>query len=125
MNSTQHTPESVGEHVKQVAALLPFEVKLDADMGGTFTLQIDLGTRGGVDDPPDTAGIDPDDLSEPQWWVDIEGGRRTFISNLGLDSRLSSIAAWVADTAQAEGCPAVEASKVGVVPGASSPARLV
>jgi hypothetical protein len=67
----QPTVTAVDAHVQQVAVLLPFPVQLDADMGGTFTLQIDLGRRGGVDDPHDTAGIDPD---EPRWWVDVEGG---------------------------------------------------
>jgi len=109
MSSMQHTPKSVGEHVKQVAALLPFDVELAADMGGTFTLQIDLGTRRGVDDPPDTAGIDPDDLPEPRWWVDIEGGRETFISDFGLGADPSAIAAWVAGIARVEECPAAEA----------------
>ncbi|WP_374008492.1 hypothetical protein [Leifsonia sp. LS-T14] len=78
-------------------------MQLDADMGGTFVLQIDLGRRGGVDDPHDTAGIDPDD---PRWWVDIEGGERTFISDLGLDANPQAVADWIATTAHQQQCPA-------------------
>ena len=66
MTEEQPSYETVDAHVKQVAALLPFPVELDADMGGAFVLQIDLGQRGGVDDPHDTAGIDHDDLPTPR-----------------------------------------------------------
>lgn len=93
----------VDAHVQRVAALLPFPVELDADMGGTFALQIDLGQRGGVDDPHDTAGIDPD---SPRWWIDIEGGEHTYLSNLGLDADPAAVAAWSAHTATEAGCPA-------------------
>lgn len=94
---------TVDELVKKVAALLPFSVQLEADMGGTFTLQIDLGRRGRVNDPHDTAGIDPDD---PRWWLDIEGGKRTYISDLGLDTDTREVADWIATTALQQQCPA-------------------
>ncbi|NYF16499.1 hypothetical protein HDC37_001324 [Microbacterium sp. AK009] len=98
------TPTStINAHVEQVAALLPFPVELDADMGGTFALQIDLGQRGGVDDPHDTAGIDPDN---PRWWIDIEGGEKTLISDYGLDEDPASVASWIARVAREECCPA-------------------
>ena len=89
------TTTAVDELVKQVAALLPFPVQLTADMGGTFALQIDLGNRGGQDDPHDTAGIDPDEPA-PRWWVDIEGGTKTYVSNLGLATDPATAAAWIA-----------------------------
>lgn len=56
-----------------------------------------------MDDPHDTAGIDPDD---PRWWVDIEGGERTYISDLGLDTDPQAVADWIATTAQQQQCPA-------------------
>lgn len=105
------TPTStINAHVEQVAALLPFPVELDADMGGTFALQIDLGQRGGVDDPHDTAGIDPDN---PHWWIDIEGGENTSISDFGLNADPAVVASWIARTALAAGCPATTASRLG------------
>lgn len=103
MTEPQPTVHPIDARVQQVAALLPFPVQLDADMGGTFVLQIDLGRRGGVDDPHDTAGIDPDD---PRWWVDIEGGERTYISELGLDADPQAVADWIATTAHQQQCPA-------------------
>lgn len=47
MTGYQTTVPAVDAHVQRVAAVLPFPVELDADMGGTFALQIDLGQRGG------------------------------------------------------------------------------
>ena len=102
------TPATINEHVRDVAAHLPFPVELDADMGGTFTLQIDLGRRGRTDDPRDTAGIDPE--PDSRWWLDIEGGMKTHISDFGVDANPTEVAAWVADTARAEGCPAAVAT---------------
>lgn len=119
----QPTVAAVDAHVQQVAALLPFPVQFEADMGGTFTLQIDLGRRGGVDDPHDTAGIDPDD---PRWWVDIEGGERTYISDLGLDADPQAIADWIATAAQQQRCPAAvdaDMRRRGAIVAASHPAH--
>ncbi|MFS0733879.1 hypothetical protein ABC304_03580 [Microbacterium sp. 1P10UB] len=103
MTEPQPTVHDVDAHVQQVAVLLPFPVRLDADMGGTFAMQIDLGRRGGVDDPHDTAGIDP---ADPRWWVDIEGGERTYISDFGLDADPQAVANWLSTTAQQQQCPA-------------------
>lgn len=110
MTEPQATVPAVNAHIQRVASLLPFPVELDADMGGTFALQIDLGQRGGVDDPHDTAGIDPDN---PRWWIDIEGGKQTFISNFGLDSDPAAVASWIAHTAREENCPAAALSDSG------------
>lgn len=102
---TEHELFDVDELVTQVAARLPFPVELIADMGGTFVLQIDLGTRGGTDDPPDTAGIDgPDSV----WWLDVEGGSRTVVSVLGFGTGAEVVAEWIATTARTEGCPAAQ-----------------
>lgn len=106
MNTPQPSTEAIDEHVQLVAALLPFPVQLDADMAGPAVLQIDLGLRGGVDDPHDTAGIDPDDAPSPRWWVDIEGGAHTVISEHGLDTDPQLIADWIAVTAREHSSPA-------------------
>lgn len=95
----------VDELVKHVADLLPFPVQLTADMGGTFVLQIDLGTRGCVDDPPDTAGIDGLDSV---WWFDVEGGRHTIVSDLGFDAAADVVAEWITAMARSEGSPAAQ-----------------
>jgi len=111
---TEHELPAVDELVKRVAARLPFPVGLEADMGGTFVLQIDLGTRGGTDDPPDTAGIDgPDSV----WWLDIEGGSRTLISDLGFDAGVDVVAEWIATMARAERCPAAQRARAGRLDG--------
>jgi hypothetical protein len=102
---SEQEQRAVDEHVKRVAELLPFPVELTADMGGTFALQIDLGTRGGRDDPPDTAGID---ATDSRWWVDIEGGARSIISELDLDAPPQRVADWITTTARAENCPAAD-----------------
>ena len=102
---SEQEQRAVDEHVKRVAELLPFPVELTADMGGTFALQIDLGTRGGPDDPPDTAGIDAKDS---RWWVDIQGGERSIISELGLNDPPQRVADWITTTARAENCPAAD-----------------
>lgn len=110
------TPATINEHVRDVAEHLPFPVELDADMGGTFTLQIDLGRRGRTDDPRDTAGIDPE--PDSRWWLDIEGGMKTHISQFGVDANPAD----VASTARAEGCPAaVAAARTSAIRHASYP----
>lgn len=98
------TVADVDAAVREVAARLPFPVELDADMGGTFALQIDLGRRGRTDDPRDTAGVDPE--SNSRWWLDIEGGAKTHVSDLRSDADPAVVAAWITETAQAERCPA-------------------
>jgi hypothetical protein len=116
--SPERVPDT--ERVRDVAARLPFPVELDADMGGTFALQIDLGRRGQTDDPRDTAGIDPE--VDSRWWLDIEGGMKTHISDFGFDANPIDVAAWVADTARAEGCPAaVAAARTSAIHRASYP----
>lgn len=114
------TVDTINERVREVADHLPFPVELDADMGGTFALQIDLGRRGQTDDPRDTAGIDPE--VDSRWWLDIEGGMKTHISDFGVDASPAEVAAWVADTARAEGCPAaVTAARTSAIHRASYP----
>lgn len=100
-------PEStpLAASVRAVARKLPFPVRLDADMGGTFQLQIDLGRRGGPDDPHDTAGIDDADGT---WWIDIEGGSKSIISTYTIDTPAPIVADWIAHTARAEGSPAAQ-----------------
>jgi hypothetical protein len=99
------TTQRTDDVVRAVADLLPFRTTLDADMGGTWYLQIDLGNRGGQDDPHDRAGIEPDS-DEPVWWIDIGGGERTFVSEFGIDTAPAMVARWIADEARAAGCPA-------------------
>lgn len=99
--------DAIDEHVRAVAALLPFAV--DADMGGTFVLQIDLGARGGDDDPHDRAGIDPtgDDGQVPAWWVEV--GETVETSRFTVASEPASIAAWIVERATALGSAATTA----------------
>jgi len=95
----------VDAHVKLVAAALPFPVELDADMGGSFTLFIDLGTRGDQDDPADTAGIDPDD-DTATWWINFPEEDRVEISEFTIDTAPLEVAAWIAHEAAKAGSPA-------------------
>ena len=96
--------------VRAVAELLPFPVELDADMSYTGALFIDLGRRGGVDDPPDTASIDA--LVQPVVWVfDVEGGRKTVASNFGPTADLQQVARWISDEAERAGSPALGAQR--------------
>lgn len=95
----------VDAHVKVVAAALPFPVELDADMGGSFTLFIDLGTRGNQDDPADTAGIDPHD-DAATWWINFPEEDRVEISEFTIDAAPLEVAAWIAHEATKAGSPA-------------------
>lgn len=95
----------VDTHVKLVAAALPFPVELDADMGGSFTLFIDLGTRGNQDDPADTAGIDPHD-DDATWWINFPEEDRVEISEFTIDAAPLEVATWIAHEAAKAGSPA-------------------
>lgn len=95
----------VDAHVKLVAAALPFPVELDADMRGSFTLFIDLGTRGDQDDPADTAGIEPHE-DGATWWINFPEEDRVEISELTIDAAPHEVAAWIADEAVKAGSPA-------------------
>ncbi|KAB1641411.1 hypothetical protein [Gulosibacter chungangensis] len=98
----------VDAHTIAVAALLPFPVELEADMGGTFALHIELGTRGtDPGDPADTAGVDPDPDNGPlDWWLDIDGGCETICSGLTIDTDPAIVAAWITEQARLHDCPA-------------------
>ncbi|MGO1506475.1 MAG: hypothetical protein ACTIKQ_04505 [Microbacterium sp.] len=110
MDTTDHYKANIAlvdEHTQQVAALLPFPVELDADMGGTWALHIDLGRRGGADDPPDTAGVDPDpDNGNLEWWFDVDGGCETVISEHTIHSDPAAVAAWITEQARRFNSPA-------------------
>lgn len=102
MTNDDLSEDYVDPLVRKVAALLPFRTTVVADMGGPTMLQIELGRRGGDDDPPDTASIDP--TTEPVLWTfDIEGGRETVISNLGVDAEPQAVAEWIAYMARQYG----------------------
>lgn len=101
--------ERVDNAVKAVAAAMPFPVRTEADMGGTFLLQLDLGTRGAPDDEPDRAMID----SAPgeHWWVDFkDGGVEQVESQFTIDSDPAEVAAWIASEARRAGSPAALSS---------------
>jgi hypothetical protein len=102
-------PTATDAAVRAVAALLPFAVQLDADMGYTGALFIDLGRRGGPNDPPDTAGIDSE-VQPSVWTFDIEGGRETIESALRLDADPADVAVWVTDQARRAQSPAAIAA---------------
>lgn len=91
--------------VRRVAELLPFHTELFADMGGPTMLQIDLGRRGGPDDPPDSASIDPT-VRPTLWTFDVEGGCETVVSTLGLDAAPEAVAEWIVTMARRYGSPA-------------------
>lgn len=101
----EYDEDHVDDVVREVAANLPFQVDLMADMGGPSMLQIDLGRRGDPDDPPDTASIDPT-IEPVLWMLDIEGGRETIASPYGLDADTSDVAQWIASEAVRMGSPA-------------------
>lgn len=107
MNHDDDTSE-LGERneliTRAVAELLPFAVELEVDMAYPDVISIELGRRGGPDDPPDSASID---LSqEPTVWTfDIEGGMETIASDLGPDSDPVVVAAWIARQARLAGSP--------------------
>jgi hypothetical protein len=105
------SPGTTDAAVRAVAALLPFAVELDADMGYTGDLFIDLGRRGGPNDPPDTAGIDAE-VQPTVWTFDIEGGRETIESTLGLDAEPAEVARWISEHAHRAGSPAALAPTV-------------
>lgn len=74
-------------------------------MGYTGGLFIDLGRRGGADDPPDTASIDGE-VEPVTWTFDIEGGRKTVSSTFGPNADPADIAEWIAMQARDAGSPA-------------------
>lgn len=117
--------EALDDQVRRVAAHLPFPVSLEedleADMGGTFTLQIELGRRGGPDDPPDRAGIDPG-VGEV-WWFDVEGGRESILSTFSADADPVDVARWITDEARRAGSPAVAKALADM--GTNGPLRTV
>ena len=95
--------------VRAVALLLPFPVELESDMGYTGALFINLGRRGGADDPPDTASIDA--LVQPVVWVfDIAGGRKTVMSEFGPGADPMKVARWILEEAEGAGSPAALAT---------------
>lgn len=99
MTDDAFSEDLVDAIVREVAALLPFRTVLVADMGGPTMLQIELGRRGGEDDPPDTASIDP--TTEPVLWAfDVQGGRETVVSDLGVDADPQAVAGWIASMAE-------------------------
>jgi hypothetical protein len=94
----------IDRHVMAVAERLPFDVQLEADMGGTFILQIDLGSRGDADDPHDRATIDPGEGEV--WWMDVDFADRQIKSPYGLDADPADVAAWIAREAVEARSPA-------------------
>lgn len=99
------TNQALNDLTREVAKLLPFPVELDADMGYTGALFIDLGRRGGEDDPPDTASIDGE-ASPVAWAFDVEGGRETVVSDFGPTANAVEVAHWIIAEARRVGSPA-------------------
>jgi len=94
--------------VRRVVDIIPFDVEVFVDMAGPDVLQISLGRRGGIDDPPDSVSLDP--YVEPvRWTFDVEGGRATFVSDLGVDATPEDVASWVVQLAIEHGSPAARA----------------
>ncbi|MGO2933129.1 hypothetical protein [Microbacterium sp.] len=106
--------ERTDEHVRQVAALLPFDVELEADMGANFSghyaFVVDLGSRGGEDDPHDRAGIDHTG-TRPTWWIETAGGETFEDSQLSARTDPVRIAQWLTERARTLGCPAAQITR--------------
>lgn len=98
--------ETVDTAMRTVATYLPFPVKLEADMGGTFTLHLNLGIRGNDDDPSDTVSIDPEDAAQ-EWYFDVEGGVQTVASGLNINARPERVARWIVEQARQFNSPAI------------------
>ena len=102
---TDGSHQELDDVTRAVARLLPFSVKLHADMGYTGALFIDLGRRGGEDDPPDTVSIDGE-VSPVVWTFDVEGGKETVMSDFGPMSDPAEVALWITAEARRVGSPA-------------------
>lgn len=88
--------DELDDAVRAAAAAMPKQVQVAADMGSTGVLQIVLAEQPGSFDPPDCAGIDPeDDPAAPRWWVDVGGGEQTAISKLGPTAPPEVVADWI------------------------------
>jgi hypothetical protein len=113
MNDIDHEARIaiVDAHTLAVAALMPFPVEVEADMGGTFALHIALGSRGNPDDPHDVAGVDPDPDNGPlAWWFDIDGGRESIPFEHTTDTDPTVVARWITEQARRAHSPAAERS---------------
>jgi len=106
LDSNSPSIEAVDTAMRTVATYLPFPVTLEADMGGTFALHLDLGTRGNDDDPSDTVSIDPDDAAR-EWYFDVEGGLQTVASGLDITARPERVARWIVEQACQFNSPAI------------------
>ena len=105
---TQQQIDTLDEVVRRVAAQMPFPVDLYTDMGWHFVAQIELGRRGGPDDSPDRAMIDPG--VDEKWWLDVEGGRESIESPFGRAADPAEVAQWITEQAREWGSPAALAS---------------
>lgn len=105
--------ERADDQVRTVAALLPFPVELEADMGGNYSgnsaLTIDLGSRGGDDDPHDRAGVDPHQ-ARATWWIETDGGATFEDSRLPANTDPVLVSEWITFRARSLGCPAAQAA---------------
>ncbi|PQZ53153.1 MULTISPECIES: hypothetical protein [unclassified Microbacterium] len=101
--------ERIDNHVTAVAALLPFPVEVEAEMGGMFTLQILLGTRT-PDTAPDRAGINPHVL-RATWWIETADGEASEDSGIPATADPALVAYWLTQRAIALGSPAAAHSR--------------
>lgn len=90
---TDESATRINVLIHDVANLLPFPVTIDAEMGGTGALQINLGGTP-RDDPTNRAGIDPNSDTTPIWWIDL-ATERQIISALTLRADPAEVAAWI------------------------------
>ena len=109
LRTPEHIPspsevDELDRLVQDVAAAMPFPVETEADMGGTFVLQIELGRRDGENGEPDRAGIDPEPGST--WWMETGGGVEQSFSDLKRDASPAVVAAWISSEAHRFGSPA-------------------
>lgn len=102
--------ERVDNHVSEVAALLPFAVEVEAEMGGFACFQILLGTRT-PDGAPDRAGINPHVL-RATWWIETADGEISEDSGIPATADPALVAYWLHQRARHLGCLAALTSEL-------------
>lgn len=99
--------------VQAVAYCMPFAVRTQVDMGGSFALQINLGHRYRDGFSYDRAAIGTPgnrgaagQSGEPVWWFEAREGEVLRASEYTIDTDPATVARWIADMARVYGCPA-------------------
>jgi len=97
--------EHIDDLVQNVAARLRFAATVEADMGGTFALQIHLTSNHAGDTTAIRAGIDPHDPTAT-WWIEDTRNDQVEESTLTPTANPAHVARWLTHQAAALGHPA-------------------